>query len=278
MSSKTKHQHTTPQMILKRFSFETERRRKIKKYKVWVCEKNSAVTYWNYTDKISVKKNVYETRKNGEIINRNRIENGLSKIEDAVSKILDKIENKEILSEEDIALTKVFMIMQFLRTPKAIKEGGNLLKEMSSRMGKVLSDEEADFYFKVSSFGYGCFDEKTQWVFKIFFDAFAKRRQFVIYDSKINILLDGENPTININDYLFLPVSSNICLGLVHLQKTNQDEVDCSYIRKEIDIKIFKWFNQQTFNHGNILVSQDEDTFNFYSKAKLLRRWINRKN
>ncbi len=107
---------------------------------------------------------LYEYEKEGKKVDINLIENQFSKLEDIWSKIIDKIEKEETLSDKEVVFLKILIIKQLTRTPGSM----SITQEIIQSLAPNLSKEEVDRYCKISMFAIGKdIKVEAQWAFSL---------------------------------------------------------------------------------------------------------------
>ncbi|EKD99434.1 MAG: hypothetical protein ACD_22C00256G0007 [uncultured bacterium] len=155
----TKKQHYIPRFYLRKFSQNDETLNVYDRKK----GKNGEFRKDQSINEIGHENNFYTyTDIGGE---RKNLEDVFGQFESSAGKILNKIENKEILTPEDKEYFSVFLSLLYLRTPtskKYMNKGTEQLYKETMRMELATTPKEKFREFYEKKFGKGISDEKLE--------------------------------------------------------------------------------------------------------------------
>lgn len=230
----TKKQHYIPRMILKNHTFIVIPRRHPEIYQY---EIDKAVEREVRIDKICYKNNLYEMKDNdGNIQNRNLIENTLSCYERQWDRIIRKIEMRSNdITQSDVAFIYTLFSIQIMRMP--LIQG--MTVDWIQEQWPNLSNEESCRYAKALTLPLGQFDESTNILLAKWTELCCSRR-IMVYISKAKdepFILNREFPVTGIfsadkpedDAEMYFPISSHICLGLINGEPDKVTYVDTPY-------------------------------------------------
>ena len=184
----------------------------------------------------------------------NLIEKGFSRLELIWDKIIDKIEQRKDVTEEDRYMLGVLLVLQLMRMPEVMEFTSDWLYDFSVNTGKVLTKNEVDRYMKLASFVWGETKPETNWILNILLEKIFADKDIAIYHSKSGFILNGNRPVLCLKTFgtdegrncmWLLPITRNYCIGLV-----NKGTI--SYMN--IDAKLTHFINMQNFqNNGRFI-------------------------
>lgn len=219
-------EHYVPRMILKRHAAEINPKKN--KYFIYLYDKKTRINKKVDIYDICYKKNLYELKDdNGNIIDRNRIENIFGCLEVEWSNIISKIENDEILSEEEECYIYILFALQILRVP----ESQEMAKKFLKKIKPTLSDSQAERYAKVSSLVAGEIKPEINFLLDLVLEPLS-RKYITIYHSKIPFVLNYHQPVYAealVDDIewmsFYFPIAKFTCLALL-VNKTDNTTIN----------------------------------------------------
>ena len=254
----TVKEHYVPRVYLRGFSVDYIRiyDDSNKKHHVYFYDlnKKQQLNIPVITEDLCYKKHLYEIKKkDGKFLAENYLEHFLGIFEDQFGKYRTLLERKAFLSEnfrinsflglEEKNFWKTYMIMQILRSPKAIQDGSKLAKEM---FGDTLSELQAR-----NAAIYGCLpffrelkpDDSEMQIINYFWDSLSTLTFRIGVDETKSIITSDMpvfiySPTKTGNDIkkIIFPITSEICL-LMYPKNTvpnNSLMIISDQLRKEI--------------------------------------------
>lgn len=253
----TKKQHYIPRMILKRF---TTFRIPMRKPLIYQYDKENGIERLVDIRDICRKNNLYEIKDEaGKICDEeiNLIENEFSRLEYMWNKIIDKIEQKKYITQDDSCMLGVLLVLQLMRMPEVMKFTSEWLYDKSASIGNPLTKNEADRYMKLASFVWGNISPKKNWMLNLMLEKMLTDKDIAIYHSDYSFILNGESPVICLrlydmdNGIFLLPIAENYCIGLVHKRCALHMNInkDLTHL---INVNTFK--NDGRFIYGNKFV------------------------
>lgn len=258
----TKKQHYIPRMLLKRFTtFHVPMRKPL----IYQYDKEKGIERLVDIYDICRKRNLYEIKDELGMISdeeTNLIENGFSRLESVWNKIIDKIEHRKDITQDDRCMLGVLLVLQLMRMPETMKFTSEWLYYRSAGIGKPLTRNEADRYMKLASFVWGDVKPETNWILNILLENILVGRNVIIYHSNSNFVLNGSCPILCLkffetdvvnNCTWLLPIAKNYCIGLT-------DEGATLY--KDMDENLTRFINTRNFQNDGRFIYGSEPILN----------------
>lgn len=217
------------------------------------------------------KNNLYEIRDESGIISDeeiNLIENGFSHLESAWNKIIDKIEQREDITQNDRCMLGVLLVLQLIRTPEIMKFTSEWLYNKSVDVGKPLTQNEVDKYMKLASFVWGNVKPETNWILNILLEKILAGKDVIIYHSNSDFILNGSRPVLCLkfietddikNCIWLLPIAKNYCIRLA-------DEDKKAILYRDIDKSFTHFININNFQNDGRFVYGSKSILNRIKK------------
>ena len=217
----TKKQHFIPRMILKHY---TCFRIPMRKPMIYQYDKNKMIERLVDISEVCRANNLYELRDaKGNILEdyRNLYEQVFSNYESQWDKIIiNKILKKQNLSEKEILMIYLLLVLQLLRTPDAIEYLSDFILKSSE---DIDNQHDADRIVKIATFIGIEPNSKINWILDKFLNDILKNYQLIICHSHKNLILNGSKPVIGLHffpqafafpEILAFPITPNFCLVL----------------------------------------------------------------
>lgn len=265
----TREQHIIPRMILKRFLAPLripERTRFVYQY-----DKLKSIELKVEPKNICKVKNIYEFKdKQGNIIDRNYIENAFGNLEDKWSKILDKVEEQGNLSEEELGLLYLLVAVQILRTEEILKFNTDYVKKnYGDKLEELMPNISFETYTKIISFVVDVDNPQIYWMIDGVLKYLVKRAIF-IYKSDYPFVLNTERPVFiskPINEtnmsLIVFPISSFFAIVL------NESKENCVY--KNMSREWVQFINKHNFENEGRYVLCSESIYNLEELKEKLK-------
>lgn len=112
------------------------------------------------------------------------------------NKIIDEIEQKKDITQDDICMLGVLLVLQLMRMPEVMKFTSEWLFDKLASIGNPLTQNEADRYMKLASFVWGDVKPDTHWVLNVLLENILAGKNVVIYHSDSHFILNGSRPVL----------------------------------------------------------------------------------
>lgn len=246
--TKKKH-HYVPRMLLKRFAFCEDK--KIKKYSIYMYDKDSCVTRKVDIFDTARKNNLYKVTESNIVVNPDCVEDNLSVIERIADKVIDKITKSENLEQQDISIMLSFIVLQFLRSKENFDIEMNIMKETFPQL-----PQERLKTILLSNLILGGKGEVSK-IQESFLKMLSENRHLTIFKSKIPFLI-SDNPVLlekmfeDFGDWqFFLPISPYFCLTTL----PNEEPL---FEYKSISNNIVTLLNKEAEKRGRYIYSNNK--------------------